>query len=124
MIEYLPAGHHTFLGWLVGKIAKYHIFALVETSYPQWIYVDNGLNGLLATSLDDEKIAELERRIDIVDEVTVLVPYKRPPKSFTLLEPLNCVTIVKRLVHMNKFWVITPLQLMKELRANGGNPAN
>jgi hypothetical protein len=80
--------------WIVRLVrwwSKYHVFAVLDLT---------------------ERMRHHPVIVDWV-ELNIDTPVE---ERFHWFEPLTCVTVVKRLIGLNEWWVMTPKQLMKRLR--------
>jgi hypothetical protein len=104
---------------IVGFFVRYHV--LLTLKYPDndkvCIVVDPQITGMrVYPAYIDEVDAELRTmRFHSWYEIGV----EQEPVQFSWLEPMTCVTIAKRVLGINKFWVLTPRQLMRELKRYG-----
>jgi hypothetical protein len=96
---------------------KYHVWAYIELESNEDVVL-----------LVDPRIAGMDvlpmYRLDVENEVkqnpdikwALRVEMRESDKNYSWLEPMSCVTVVKRLIGLRKFWILTPRQLLRRLR--------
>lgn len=109
----------TWFSVFLGSIFKYHVMAGIH--YPESpdavVVLDPQISGLhvYAITADSFKRDAEGLRFDY----SITVDVDQDESNFSWIEPLTCVTVLKRLIGLKKFWIWTPKQLLRELLKNG-----
>ena len=122
-VEWGYMGRFDVIGKIMRWIGRDHVFVVL--SYTNWpdmkILVESSrTRGVAVLPMDErrhKRLIETVRPLDWI-ELDVLMPTRRG-RAFSCVEPLSCVTLVKRLTGMRSPWIVTPRQLFRELRKNG-----
>lgn len=100
------------LWWVISWIAKYHVYAIIDIGEHS-IVVNSDTTGVQITPIRANYVSKLLNQDDVaayLDTKTSAVNYRYGWISF-----FSCVTLTKRLLGINKWWIITPMQLYKEI---------
>lgn len=98
---------------LIRRIAKFHVVAFVQTGDNMPVFVDPTGYGMFVKPVTQDHMTILSKQLGTVDSAVVECRHDGTP--FPMLQCMSCVSVVKRLVGMHDWTVITPKQLMRKL---------
>jgi len=99
---------HCFIIQVFNLFDGKEIFVVLENLY-------NSIN-IEISCIDIEDLPSLVDNLTCIVEYNILInPYKKQN-----IEPITCVTIIKKLIGLKNIFIQTPLQLKKYLIRNGG----
>lgn len=102
-------------GWLtrlIARVVRWHVWAIVWYGDESYL-VDPTWDGLRIAPMDPVTLRQYLRNSDVVE--TRQCEMEVQDLKFPLLEPMTCVTIVKRIIGIRNPWVLTPKQLLRAI---------
>ncbi|NTU49599.1 MAG: hypothetical protein HGA59_09555 [Chlorobiaceae bacterium] len=111
-VVFAPADRWVWFNLFTGR--KYaHIFAMTEAAEGKIMVVDPLLTGLDVRIYDTGLAKEMREQIDHGRKIIVVdAPEERKPRLYGVY---TCVTVIKSLLYVRAWWVITPKQLYNHL---------